>query len=66
MFNLQYQEGKKQQLQAKANANLQEYINNGFKMVREAQDIDERIKEIDQTIAENTPKEVPVEPKVKK
>ncbi|MFA5652272.1 MAG: hypothetical protein WC933_02820 [Candidatus Paceibacterota bacterium] len=52
MFDIKYYNDKKQKLTQKANANLQEFINAGFKMVSEATDIQERIKEIEAVIAE--------------
>jgi uncharacterized coiled-coil DUF342 family protein len=60
MFNLQFYQDKKQALQQKSQSNLQKYINAGFDMVREADDIRERIDEIDKIIADNTkPKDNP-------
>ena len=64
MFNLQYQQTRIQQLQQKAQANLQEGIQAQFKMVAQAKEIDDEIKERQQIIVENTPKETEQKPKV--
>ena len=48
---------KKQKLQLKGQQILQDYINAGFKMVRDAQDNDAEVKEIDGILAELEVKE---------
>jgi hypothetical protein len=55
-FNKAFYEDKKQKLVQKSNANLQKFINSAFDMVSEAQDINERIKEIDIVVADNEKK----------
>jgi len=53
-----YYQDKLQKLQVKANGNLQKFINSAFDMVSEANDINERIKEIQDLLkAEEVKKE---------
>lgn len=46
MFDKKFYEDKLQKLQVKANSNLQKFINSAFEMVAESNDINERIREI--------------------
>jgi len=50
MFDKKYYEVKLQKLQTKSNANLQKFITSAFDMVSEAQDINERITEIQELL----------------
>lgn len=50
-------EEKLNKLQAKANSNLQKLISTAFEVVMEAQDLDERMKEV-KALLDAEPKEV--------
>jgi len=52
-FSKQFYDDKVKKLQAKANANLQGFLDSAFKMVAEANDIAERINEVNDIIIKN-------------
>jgi hypothetical protein len=62
MVDKQFYTDKLNKLQQKANANLQKFINCAFEMVSESNDLNERIKEVQDLLAAE-PEEVKPLPK---